>query len=73
VRADLAPEAIRIAPLRELEREFGVARLTLRHAIDLLQGTGLAQSFRRRGILLITRARSSTAKLSLLLAGLERA
>jgi len=53
VRADLAPEAIRIAPLRELERELGIARLTRRHALDLLQGEGLAQSFRRRGILLI--------------------
>ena len=35
----------KIATLEELEREFGVARVTVRQAIDLLQGEGLLQSF----------------------------
>jgi GntR family transcriptional regulator len=39
----------RIATLEELEREFGVARVTVRQAIDLLQGEGLLQSFQGRG------------------------
>ena len=39
----------RIATLEELEREFGVARVTVRQAIDLLQGEGLVQSFQGRG------------------------
>ena len=33
----------KIATLEELEREFGVARVTVRQAIDLLQGEGLVQ------------------------------
>jgi GntR family transcriptional regulator len=39
----------RIATLEELEREFGVARVTVRQAIDLLHGEGLVQSFQGRG------------------------
>jgi GntR family transcriptional regulator len=39
----------KIATLEELEREFGVARVTVRQAIDLLQGEGLVQSFQGRG------------------------
>ena len=39
----------RIATLEELEREFGVARVTVRQAIDLLQGEGLVKSFQGRG------------------------
>jgi GntR family transcriptional regulator len=39
----------RIATLEELEREFGVARVTVRQAIDLLQGEGLVRSFQGRG------------------------
>jgi len=38
-----------IATLEVLEREFGVARVTVRQAIDLLQGEGLLQSFQGRG------------------------
>jgi GntR family transcriptional regulator len=39
----------KIATLEELEREFGVARVTVRQAIDLLHGEGLLQSFQGRG------------------------
>ena len=39
----------RIATLEELEREFGVARVTVRQAIDLLQSEGLVKSFQGRG------------------------
>ena len=39
----------RIATLEELEREFSVARVTVRQAIDLLQGEGLVKSFQGRG------------------------
>ncbi len=39
----------RIATLEELEREFGVARVTVRQAIDLWHGEGLVQSFQGRG------------------------
>jgi GntR family transcriptional regulator len=39
----------KMATLEELEREFGVARVTVRQAIDLLQGEGLVQSFQGRG------------------------
>ena len=39
----------RIATLEELEREFGVARVTVRQAIDLLQNEGLVKSFQGRG------------------------
>ena len=45
----------RIATLEELEREFGVARVTVRQAIDLLQGEGLVKSFQGRGTF-VTRA-----------------
>jgi GntR family transcriptional regulator len=39
----------KIATLEELEREFGVARVTVRLAIDLLQTEGLVKSFQGRG------------------------
>ena len=39
----------KIATLEELEREFGVARVTVRQAIHLLQGEGLVKSFQGRG------------------------
>lgn len=39
----------KIATLEELEREFCVARVTVRQAIDLLQGEGLVKSFQGRG------------------------
>jgi GntR family transcriptional regulator len=39
----------RIATLEELEREFGVARVTVRQAIELLQGEGLVRSYQGRG------------------------
>ena len=39
----------KIATLEELEREFGVARVTVRQAIDLLQSEGLVRSFQGRG------------------------
>jgi GntR family transcriptional regulator len=45
----------RIATLEELEREFGVARVTVRQAIDLLHGEGLVKSFQGRGTF-VTRA-----------------
>lgn len=39
----------KMATLEELEREFGVARVTVRQAIDLLQSEGLVKSFQGRG------------------------
>ena len=39
----------KIATLEELEREFDVARVTVRQAIELLQGEGLLKSFQGRG------------------------
>ena len=39
----------KIATLEELEHEFGVARVTVRQAIDLLQGEDLVKSFQGRG------------------------
>ena len=39
----------KIATLEELEKEFGVARVTVRQAIDLLHGEGLVKSFQGRG------------------------
>jgi GntR family transcriptional regulator len=39
----------RMATLEELEEEFDVARVTVRQAIDLLQGEGLVKSFQGRG------------------------
>ena len=39
----------KIATLEALEAEFGVARVTVRQAIDLLQGEGLLKSFQGRG------------------------
>jgi GntR family transcriptional regulator len=39
----------RIATLEELEREFNVARVTVRQAIELLQGEGLLKSHQGRG------------------------
>ena len=39
----------RIATLDELEREFSVARVTVRQAIELLQGEGLLKSHQGRG------------------------
>ncbi len=39
----------KIATLEELEREFNVARVTVRQAIDLLQTEGLVKSFQGRG------------------------
>ena len=39
----------KIATLEELEREFGVARVTVRQAIDLLHTEGLVKSFQGRG------------------------
>ena len=43
------PVGAKIATLEELEHEFGVARVTVRQAIDLLQGEGLVKSFQGRG------------------------
>ena len=43
----------KIATLEELEREFNVARVTVRQAIDLLQGEGLVKSFQGRGTFVI--------------------
>ncbi len=39
----------KIATLEELEREFDVARVTVRQAIDLLQSEGLVKSYQGRG------------------------
>ena len=54
------PVGARIATLEELEQEFGVARVTVRQAIDLLQGEGLVKSFQGRGTF-VTRAPERTA------------
>src|SRR5262245_16083673 len=45
----------RIATLEALEREFGVARVTVRQAIDLLESEDLVKSFQGRGTF-VTRA-----------------
>jgi GntR family transcriptional regulator len=39
----------KIATLERLEQEFGVARVTVRQAVELLQGEGLLKSFQGRG------------------------
>ena len=39
----------KIATLEQLEREFGVARVTVRQSIELLQGEGLLKSAQGRG------------------------
>src|SRR5262245_40232874 len=39
----------KISTLEQLERQSGVARVTSRQAIDLLQGEGLVKSFQGRG------------------------
>lgn len=39
----------KIATLEQLEREFGVARVTVRQSIELLQGEGLLKSYQGRG------------------------
>jgi GntR family transcriptional regulator len=39
----------KMATLEELEREFNVARVTVRQAIELLQGEGLVKSYQGRG------------------------
>jgi GntR family transcriptional regulator len=39
----------RISTLQELEHEFGVARVTVRQAVDLLQNEGLLRSHQGRG------------------------
>jgi GntR family transcriptional regulator len=39
----------KIATIEELEREFSVARVTVRQAIELLQGEGLLKSHQGRG------------------------
>src|ERR1700730_8471471 len=39
----------RIATLEQLEREFGVARVTVRQSIELLQSEGLLKSLQGRG------------------------
>ncbi len=43
------PVGARIATLEELEKEFDVARVTVRQAIDLLASEGLVKSFQGRG------------------------
>lgn len=43
------PVGARIATLEELEKEFDVARVTVRQAIDLLANEGLVKSFQGRG------------------------
>jgi GntR family transcriptional regulator len=43
----------KIATLEELEREFDVARVTVRQAIDLLQGEGLVKSYQGRGTFVV--------------------
>ena len=52
----------RIATLEALEREFGVARVTVRQAIDMLQSEGLVKSFQGRGTF-VTDARIGTESL----------
>jgi len=42
-----------IATLEALEAEFGVARVTVRQAIELLQGEGLLKSYQGRGTFVI--------------------
>ncbi len=42
-------EGDRISTLEELEKEFGVARVTVRQAIDLLRAEGLVQAQQGRG------------------------
>src|SRR4029078_287545 len=49
IRDGHLPAGSRIATLEEVESEFGVARVTVRHAIDLLQGEGLVKAFQGRG------------------------
>ena len=49
IRDGLWPVGAKIATLEELEREFGVARVTVRQAIDLLGSEGLVKSFQGRG------------------------
>src|SRR5262249_59495071 len=39
----------KIATLEQLEREFGVARVTVRQSIELLQSEGLLKSLQGRG------------------------
>jgi GntR family transcriptional regulator len=53
-----------IATLEELEREFGVARVTVRQAIDLLHSEGLVKSFQGRGTF-VTKAPESDRWLQL--------
>jgi GntR family transcriptional regulator len=43
------PVGARIATLEELEKEFDVARVTVRQAIDLLAGEGIVKSYQGRG------------------------
>lgn len=43
------PVGARIATLEELEKEFDVARVTVRQAIDLLASEGLVRSYQGRG------------------------
>ncbi|MBI5113914.1 GntR family transcriptional regulator [Rhodoplanes serenus] len=49
----------RIATLEELEREFDVARVTVRQAIDLLQTEGLLRSHQGRGTFVTKSVESS--------------
>ncbi|MBX9588091.1 MAG: GntR family transcriptional regulator [Hyphomonadaceae bacterium] len=49
----------KIATLEELEHEFDVARVTVRQAIDLLQGEGLVKSFQGRGTFVIKAVQSN--------------
>jgi GntR family transcriptional regulator len=43
----------KIATLKQLEREFDVARVTVRQSIELLQGEGLLKSYQGRGTFVI--------------------
>ncbi len=45
----LWPVGARIATLEEMEKEFDVARVTVRQAIDLLASEGLVRSYQGRG------------------------
>jgi GntR family transcriptional regulator len=47
------PVGGKIATLEELEREFDVARVTVRHAIGLLRSGGLVKSFQGRGTFVV--------------------
>jgi GntR family transcriptional regulator len=58
------PVGEKIATLEELEREFGVARVTVRQAIDLLQSEGLVRSHQGRGTF-VTKAPGSDRWLQL--------